>query len=120
MDKIVAYCGIICAECPACKATRDNNDEERKRIAAEWSKQYSSDIKPEDVNCRGCMDVDGPWLGYCMTCEIRKCGKQKQVENCAFCAEFACTRLTEFLKMAPAAKTNLEEIRSKHTGSLEK
>ncbi|MBM3120461.1 MAG: DUF3795 domain-containing protein, partial [Chloroflexi bacterium] len=37
-------------------------------------------------------------------CKIRKCGKQKQVENCAYCHEYACEKLTKFFAMAPDAK----------------
>ncbi len=33
MDQMMAYCGIMCDECPAYKATVDNNDELRKKTA---------------------------------------------------------------------------------------
>jgi hypothetical protein len=44
-------------------------------------------------------------------CEIRKCGKAKQVKNCAYCSDYACEKLIQFFAMAPDAKANLEEIR---------
>lgn len=38
MNQMMAYCGIMCDECPAYKATVDNNDELRKKTAGQWSK----------------------------------------------------------------------------------
>ena len=55
MDKMIAICGTVCSECPALLATQKDDDAERKRIAEAWSKQYNADIKPEDINCDGCM-----------------------------------------------------------------
>ena len=48
MAKIIGICGLICSECPAYIATKKNDDGERKKVAEIWSKEFSSDIKPED------------------------------------------------------------------------
>ena len=48
---------------------------------------------------------------YCHVCEIRKCGQEKQIKNCAYCADYACEKLEKFFTMAPAAKANLEDIK---------
>ena len=111
MDKMIAFCGIVCSECPALLATQEDDDTKRKKVAETWSKQYNATIKPEDVNCDGCRSEGKRIFGYCNVCEIRKCGTEKNVENCAHCSEYACDKLTKFFAMVPAAKTALEQIR---------
>ena len=32
MDKIIAFCGAVCSECPAFLATKNDDDNEKKRI----------------------------------------------------------------------------------------
>jgi len=44
-------------------------------------------------------------------CEVRPCARAKNVENCAYCEQYACEKLKKFLARAPEAKTTLEEIR---------
>ena len=78
MEKIVGYCGIVCTDCLGYIATQKDDDNERKKIAEEWSKQFNVDIKPEQVNCDGCLSEDGRHIGHCMVCEIRKCGGDKK------------------------------------------
>ena len=112
MDKMIAFCGIVCSECPALLATQEDDDSKRKKVAETWSKQYKVDIKPEQINCDGCRSEGKRIFFYCSMCEIRKCGQEKRVENCAYCDEYACEKLTKFFTtMMPAAKTALEEIR---------
>jgi len=113
MEKMIAYCGLVCTECPAFIATLENDDAKRKKVAEMWSKQYKMAVKPEDINCDGCKLEGKRLIGYCNICEIRKCGKQKQVVNCAYCDDYACEKLTKFLNMAPQAKASLEKIRKK-------
>jgi RecJ-like exonuclease len=111
MDKMIAYCGIVCSECPAYLATQKDDDAERKKVAELWSKQYNFAIKPEDVNCDGCTSKGKRLVNYCNVCEIRKCGKGKRIENCAYCDDYACDKLTKFWANAPHAKASLEKIR---------
>jgi hypothetical protein len=98
MEKMVAFCGLVCSECPAYIATQRNDNGERKKVA-------------EDINCDGCLAESDRLLGFCQKCEIRKCGQEKGVANCAYCDDYGCEKLTKFFNMAPVAKTNLEEIR---------
>jgi RecJ-like exonuclease len=114
MDKMIAYCGIVCTECPAFIATQQNDDAKRKQVAETWSKQYKMTVKAEDINCDGCTSGGKRLLNYCSICEIRKCGQGKGVKNCAYCDEYACEKLTRFLAIAPPeTKASLEEIRKK-------
>ncbi len=112
MEEIIAYCGLNCSKCEAYMVTQKDDDEERKILAEKWSKQFNTDIKPEDINCDGCQTDTGRHISYCAMCEIRKCAKGRDVINCAYCEDYGCETLTKFLKKAPEAKKNLEKIRS--------
>ena len=111
MSEMLGYCGIDCAVCPALIATRTNDDALRAKTAAEWSKSYGHDFKPEQVNCTGCAS-DGAHIGYCSMCEVRKCASSRKLENCAFCADYGCATLAGFHKTAPEAKAHLDAIRA--------
>jgi hypothetical protein len=109
---MVSYCGIICTECPGYIATQNDDDQQRRKIAEEWSKNYNVDVKPEDVNCDGCLSDTGRLIGHCHVCEIRKCGQEKNIKNCAYCNKYSCEKLTQFHNMVKDAKKNLEDIRN--------
>jgi len=113
MSEMVAVCGLLCDECGAFIATSNNSNEQRARVAELWSQQYDQEIKPEDINCDGCRSDSDRLFSHCKVCEIRKCGKEKAVKNCAHCDEYACEKLADFFKMAPNAGRRLNEIRSK-------
>ncbi len=112
MEKMIAFCGLACHECPALLATNANDDGKRAEVAKLWSKQFNTDIKPEDINCDGCHSDSGRLFGYSQTCEIRKCGMEKKVPNCAYCSDYSCEKLNDFFNMMPDAKKNLDEIRA--------
>jgi hypothetical protein len=113
MSKMIAYCGIVCADCEAFIVTQQNDNAKRKELAATWSKRYGHEFKPEDINCDGCLSLDSRHIGYCNVCEIRKCGMEKDVENCAYCAKYKCETLGKMLEQAPKAKAMLAKIREK-------
>lgn len=109
--RIVAYCGIPCSDCPAYIATRKNDDALRRETAKKWSEMFKADIKPQDINCDGCPTDSERIFNHCRVCEIRKCGREKKVKNCAYCPEYPCQKLSAFLAQVPEAKATLEEIR---------
>lgn len=108
---MIAYCGIACAQCPTFLAAKKDDDQAREKVAREWSQQFGFDLKPADINCEGCLAEGGRLFGHCQVCEIRKCGREKEVENCAYCGDYACEKLTKFFKIAPYAREALEKIR---------
>ena len=112
MSRMIAFCGMICSECGAFVATQNDDDEKRAEVAQLWSQQYHMDMKPADINCDGCTSDSDRHIGHCQVCEIRKCGKQKGVLNCAYCDDYACEKLEGFFKMVPDAKKHLDAIRS--------
>ena len=116
MERIIAYCGLVCNECPAYLATQADDDSERTKIAAEWSEAFGSDLKKEDINCDGCLGTGGRKVGYCSICEIRICAIKQCVENCAHCSDYACDQLKGFLKGAPTAQAVLNGLRNNGRG----
>ncbi len=111
MEKMIAYCGLICTDCGAFIATQNNDDAKRKEVAEEWTKQFNHDFKPEEINCDGCIPTTGKHVGHCFICEVRKCGQEKGVVNCAYCDDYACDKLEKYFEMAPMFRATLDEIR---------
>jgi len=111
MEKMIAMCGLTCSECPAFLATQKDDLDEKKKVAELWSKQFKMEMKPEDITCDGCVSGSSRLSSYCRVCEIRKCGQEKRVRNCASCSDFACEKLNAFFTHAPNAKAALEEIK---------
>jgi hypothetical protein len=113
MNRMVAYCGIVCTDCPAYIATQADDRAALERVAAQWREEFNvPEITVESVICDGCLASNGARLaGYCSTCAIRACGVERDVVNCAHCAEYSCDKLDSFLSHGPDARKVLEEIR---------
>ena len=107
---IIGFCGIDCGQCKAFIATRNDDAELRRAAAAEWSKFYGHELKPEDINCVGCTAPNGSHIGYCAVCEIRTCGTNKKVQNCGYCVEYGCSKLKKVHDRSAEAKGNLDKI----------
>ena len=111
MKRMIGYCGIVCSDCPVFMATRMDSDAERRRVAELFTKQYGQEYKPEDINCDGCVS-DGPRIfSYCNVCEIRRCGRERKVKNCAYCPQYPCERLSALFGEYPRARNTLDRIR---------
>jgi hypothetical protein len=111
MDNTVAYCGLVCSECPAYVATQTDDREALARVAAQWREQFNEPgITADTVICDGCLG-EGRLSGYCATCEIRACGVERGIANCAHCPDYACAKLEGFFAHAPEARETLDQIR---------
>ena len=111
MDEIIAHCGLNCGTCPAYIATKNDDNQARIELAQKWSKEFGHEMKPEDINCDGCISTGTRVLGYCQICDIRKCAIGKGVVNCAHCNDYGCEKLTAFHANVPPAKETLDNIR---------
>ena len=115
MNNMIAYCGLNCDSCPIHLATLEEDKSSQKKmrvsIARLCSEQYGINLKPEDItDCDGCRADTGRMFSGCRNCEIRKCASQKNLESCAYCPEYACDKLKEFLRREHDAQARLEEI----------
>lgn len=111
MEKMIAFCGLVCTECPAYIATQKGDRGALEQVAAQWSQQFNVSITPEDCTCDGCLAFEGRLGSYCHECKIRACGIEKTVQNCAYCDGYPCQELEGFFAHAPQAKTTLDGIR---------
>ncbi len=108
---MLGYCGLDCERCEAFIATRNNDDALRAKVAEEWGRLYHAPIKPEHINCTGCMST-GVKTYYCdQLCEIRKCAMGRSLGTCAECSDFPCAKLEPIHQGAPQARQNLEALR---------
>lgn len=110
MEKVIAYCGIKCHECPAFLATVNNDLEEKRKISETWSTEEYP-LKPEDVECYGCTSTK-KILSFCGDCDIRECGIKQKVETCATCKDYTCDKLNKVFDRNPEAKNTLDMIKN--------
>ena len=107
MEKMIAYCGLDCAVCPAFIATQNNDQALREKIAAEWSKGYDFNFTPDMINCTSCKGT-GVQVGHCSECEMRKCAAEKNLVNCGACDDFkTCKTINDFIAQVPGVAENL-------------
>ena len=112
MGKIIAYCGLVCTDCPAYIATQADDHAALERVAAQWREEYNAPhITGESVICDGCLSSDGRYCSHCFECEIRACGMERDVVNCAHCADYGCEKIEGFLGFLPDARVVLDKIR---------
>ena len=112
MDKIIAYCGLVCSDCPAHIATQANDLAAREQVAAKWREEFNApDITAESVICDGCLTDEGRKFSHCFVCQIRACGVERGVVNCAYCDDYGCEKIEGFFGFVPDAKARLDGIR---------
>jgi hypothetical protein len=113
VERIIAYCGLVCSDCDAYVATQANDLEALERLAQRARTEFGlADATAETTMCDGCLTESGRQIGYCATCEIRACGMARGVLNCAHCADYACDKLESFFAQATEARPMLDEIRA--------
>ena len=110
MQQMIAYCGLVCSSCPTFLATQNDDDIAREKTAALYSEKFRLNFKPEEINCYGCLSAAGKLIGYCQSCEIRKCARAKSIGNCAACEEQPCEKLIKFHEFSPDAKISFDAL----------
>ena len=118
MSAVPAYCGLICDTCPIRLATAETNPAEQENMRAEivrlCQQHYGVEYRREDItDCDGCRKEAGRLFAASRSCPIRFCARQKGLENCAYCSDYACERLSAFFAREPGAKTRLDALRSR-------
>src|SRR5512133_2572348 len=114
MERMIAFCGLVCTECEGYLATQANDEEWKERLAARGRDEYGDpSMTAAAVTCDGCLSFDKRLCSYCAQCEIRACGMARGVENCACCPDYdGCTKTAGFIQIVPAVKTTLDTIRA--------
>lgn len=114
MNRMIAFCGLVCTECEGYLATQANDEEWKERLAARGREEYGDpSMTAASVTCDGCLTTGTRLGGYCGTCEIRACGTARGVQNCAWCPDYeSCAKIAAFIQMVPAVRPTLEAIRA--------
>ncbi len=109
MNDYIAYCGLDCEACEARKATINDDNDLRKKVAKEWSELNKVEITPDMINCTGCR-IPGVKTPYCDSmCPIRQCAKGKKFETCGECSEVnTCAKVNMITGNNADAKKRLE------------
>ncbi|MBQ3472488.1 MAG: DUF3795 domain-containing protein [Methanobrevibacter sp.] len=112
MKELIGYCGLNCETCEAYIATKNDDNELRKKVSKLWSELNGIEITPEMINCTGCR-VDGVKTIFCDSiCQIRQCALAKNVETCADCEEMEeCEKLKMIFENNQEAQKNLENLK---------
>jgi len=114
MKEMIAYCGLVCTSCEQFIATQNDDDVAREKAAKRIAEKFGLYFKPEEINCDGCLSSGGRVIGFCNTCEVRKCGIANSVENCSTCDEQPCDKLNKFHAFSPDAKASFEALLKKN------
>jgi hypothetical protein len=113
MDKMIAYCGLICTDCEAYVATQANDlallEKLAQRARDEWG---MANATAESTMCDGCLSSSDRLCGYCFECAVRACGQARGMANCAYCDDYGCDKLEGFWAIAPNARATLTTIRA--------
>lgn len=111
MDEIIAFCGLVCSECPAYLATIADDDDQRAAVAKRWSTEHDTDLSPSTINCVGCHSDDSDVFSHGLVCTMRLCGLERGVATCAHCDDYPCKHLEEFFAVVPDARARLDAMR---------
>ncbi len=91
MDKMLGYCGYRCDLC----AARSDDPALRQKLVNGWRKYLGHQMYTvENVRCDGCQS-DGRLADK--NCPVRPCAMAKGIESCAYCDEFPCDSLKDFM-----------------------
>lgn len=113
MEKMIAYCGLVCTDCDAYVATQANDLEALERLAKKAREEYGmANATLESTMCDGCLSNSDRLCGYCYECGVRACATGRGMVNCAHCDDYTCETLEGFFGMAPQARVTLDGIRA--------
>jgi hypothetical protein len=111
MYEMIAWCGLDCARCPAYLASRADDMERLSAVAQRWSEDFGMEIRAEQILCEGCKSGTGRKNDFCAVCAVSKCARDKGVETCAHCDDYACDILVTCPGYLAEGKVGLERIR---------
>jgi predicted RNA-binding Zn-ribbon protein involved in translation (DUF1610 family) len=89
---LLAPCGLYCGVCAVYISHKDNNLKFKERLVNVY-KPLTKTI--DDVKCTGCLSKDTVF-GYCQTCPIKTCVKEKEIESCSQCNDWPCKIINRF------------------------
>jgi hypothetical protein len=110
---MIAYCGLVCTDCPGYIATQANDGAALEKVAAQWREEFNApDLTVESVMCDGCLGTKGHKCAHCFECQMRVCAMERNLANCGHCPDYACDKLEAFFEFVPEARTTLDSVRA--------
>lgn len=127
MERMIAYCGLICDDCPAYRATQAEDGDMLDQVLVQWREAFDAPhLVVADIVCDGCLPTDRRLCGYCRHCRIRTCAMSRNIPNCGHCDEYACDDLERLLAIcdqqegffhyARSARRTLQTVRAELVG----
>jgi len=111
MARMIAYCGLMCTDCPGYIATQANDWAALEKLAERARIEFNSpNATAASSLCDGCLSASERKCAYCAECSIRACAIAKGVANCGTCPEYGCEKISGFMAMAPEVKATLDAI----------
>jgi len=93
-EHVITYCGYDCTNCPIYKATIEKDIEALKKI---YFIGPGKECSIETHGCKGCKsDLQNH---MCSVCYIKKCNLEKKIDNCAYCDEYPCQYLKNYISV---------------------
>ncbi|MBW1990334.1 MAG: DUF3795 domain-containing protein [Deltaproteobacteria bacterium] len=94
--KLLSPCGLYCGVCAVYIATRDDNQKFKERLVGVYKGKVpgGDDLSVEDIHCEGCLS-ENPF-GFCRSCPIKDCSRERGFSGCHQCAEFPCDMIQAF------------------------
>ena len=105
----IAYCGLLCNQCPVFTATKGNNDSLKEKLANDYSNENMK-FSTEDMTCFGCKELSTKESKMCGVCTIRNCADQKKVENCGYCSAYPCSEINTYVGEGTENRIRLDSI----------
>jgi hypothetical protein len=113
MAQMIAFCGLICTDCPGYIATQAGDWAALEKLAEKARVDFNSpDATAASSLCDGCLSISDRKCAYCAECSIRACAFSRGVANCGACPDYGCEKISGFLNMVPEAKATLDSIHS--------
>lgn len=109
----ISICGLNCSVCPAFLAYKNNDQDLRVKTAKAWAQEFHDpSVKPEHINCLGCLSAKQPIYKHCLECGVRLCGLTKKVKSCGYCAAYnTCPKIANLHQYIPEAKVVCDRIK---------
>ena len=108
----LAYCGLVCEECPVFQATKNRDEVHKRWLAAEYSSEELC-FSTRDMTCYGCHSQQRLESRMCRGCRVRACAVTRPIENCAHCVEYPCRLIERFISTETDARLQLEMERAR-------
>jgi hypothetical protein len=91
-------CGLSCVDdCSNHSLTKLGDIKELEKAAMEWSIEDGKEYSVEDIICHGCWEDDDRVASCAIECAVRRCVRDRGVENCGRCCEYPCSTIKELL-----------------------